>query len=180
MDVASLVWWMFASKILTVTSNPHHCPCLCTFRCDLLAMQIDNNNWFISGMSYSLLTSDLLDWSYAHKFWAIWKWTHYRGIMENELESPKGFWVTTKRYKLEIGYAICPAFNVQERGLSYLLLSVILHGLLHFLTWNRLQPVLLGCGREELSVLVLLKVWYVCFIVSWQFPIGIYFQWLLF
>ena len=48
-------------KILTVTSNPHHCPCLCTFRCDLLAMQIDNIIWFISGTSYCLLASDLLD-----------------------------------------------------------------------------------------------------------------------
>ena len=49
-------------------------------------------------MSNSLLASDLLDWSYAHKFWAICKWTQYRGIMENELESPKGFWVTIERY----------------------------------------------------------------------------------
>ena len=40
----------------------HHCPGLCTFRCDLnMPMQIRNKALFIPGMIYDLFALDLLD-----------------------------------------------------------------------------------------------------------------------
>lgn len=139
-------------------------------------------------MSNSLLASDLLDWSYAHKILSHLEMNSLPRYHGKRAGKSKGFLGDNRA----IYYAICPALKVQGRGLLYLLLSVILHGLQHFITWDRLQPDLLGCGREELSVLIWLKVWYVCVIVPWQFPIGTYFnsaflhvfvagrQWLLF